>query len=63
MIPSNFRIEILTIRALLCAIGSKGLKCEGRAIRGENEGKRQQPQARIGKTEGFPNKLNSSKRD
>ena len=25
MIPSNFRIEILTIRALLCAIGSKEL--------------------------------------
>ena len=25
MIPSNFRIEILSIRALLCAIGSKGL--------------------------------------
>ena len=29
MIPSNFRIEILTIRALLCAIGSKGLKRRG----------------------------------
>ena len=26
MIPSNFRIEILSIRALLYAIGSKGLK-------------------------------------
>ena len=26
MIPSNFKIEILPIRALLCAIGSKGLK-------------------------------------
>ena len=26
MIPSNFRIEILPIRALLRAIGSKGLK-------------------------------------
>ena len=26
MIPSNFRIEILPIRALLCAVGSKGLK-------------------------------------
>ena len=25
MIPSNFRIEILLIRALLCAMGSKGL--------------------------------------
>ena len=25
MIPSNFRIEILSIRALLYAIGSKGL--------------------------------------
>ena len=25
MIHSNFRIEILSIRALLCAIGSKGL--------------------------------------
>ena len=28
MIPSNFRIEILSICALLCAIGSKGLKTE-----------------------------------
>ena len=26
MIPSNFRIEFLPIRALLCAIGSKGFK-------------------------------------
>ena len=26
MIPSNFRIEILSIRALLYAIGSKGLR-------------------------------------
>ena len=25
MIPFNFRIEILSIRALLCALGSKGL--------------------------------------
>ena len=25
MIPSNFRIEILAIRALLCALGTKGL--------------------------------------
>ena len=25
MIPFNFRIEILPIRALLCAMGSKGL--------------------------------------
>ena len=25
MIPSNFRIEILEIRTLLCALGTKGL--------------------------------------
>ena len=25
MIPSNFRIEILSIRSLLCTIGGKGL--------------------------------------
>ena len=25
MIPSNFKIEILAIRTLLCAIGTKGL--------------------------------------
>ena len=25
MVPTNFRIEILTIRARLCALGSKGL--------------------------------------
>ena len=29
MIPSNFRIEILSIRALLCAIGSKELNKKG----------------------------------
>ena len=29
MIPSNFRIEILSIRALLCPIGSKGLMFMG----------------------------------
>ena len=26
MIPSNFRIEILAIRTLLCALGTKGLR-------------------------------------
>ena len=26
MIPFNFRIKILAIRALLCTLGSKGLK-------------------------------------
>ena len=28
MIPSNFRIKILPIRALLWALGTKGLKSE-----------------------------------
>ena len=31
MIPSNFRIEILVIRTLLCALGTKGLRREVRA--------------------------------